>query len=250
MSSRDIANLKQGLVAAWIPSLGSTGYRLVDRVGSNHGVLTNMDASDWVMSGNGLALDFDGNDDQIEIGIPSGYPKGTPLTLSAWVRLSASHTGGVIDIGGENGAVVHCFALVVVSGKAWALSQNNANNQAISTTTLSNNIWYHLTAVFNSATDRQIYVNGVSENTNTTSTIPDGAFFQRIRIGQRSANATDQNFNGQLDDVRLYNRALTPSEIRQLASRRGIGLQPRPKQYTYYQFPSGSKRRRILTGMP
>jgi hypothetical protein len=60
-----------------------------------------------------------------------------------------------------------------------------------------------------------------------------------------------QNFlNGQLDDIRIYNRVLTPPEIRQLASRRGIGLQPRPKQFTYYQFPSGSKRRRILTGMP
>jgi hypothetical protein len=56
-------------------------------------------------------------------------------------------------------------------------------------------------------------------------------------------------FGGQLDDIRIYNRALTPPEIRQLASKRGIGLQPRPKQFTYYQFPSGSKRRRLLTGM-
>ena len=34
--------------------------------------------------------------------------------------------------------------------------------------------------------------------------------------------------NGQLDDLRLYNRALTIAEIRLLASRRGIGLTPLP----------------------
>ena len=34
--------------------------------------------------------------------------------------------------------------------------------------------------------------------------------------------------NGQIDDTRVYDRALTPAEIRLLASRRGIGLTPLP----------------------
>jgi hypothetical protein len=34
--------------------------------------------------------------------------------------------------------------------------------------------------------------------------------------------------NGAVDDIRIYNRALTPAEIRLLASRRGIGLSPLP----------------------
>ncbi len=200
------------------PGSGNTWFDLSGN--NNNGTLTNG------ASYNGFAMNFDGTDDQIEFAIPSSYPKSTPLTLSAWVRQSTSHTGGIVDIGGENGIDVHCFALVVVSGKAWAIAQNSTNYQAISATTLSNNIWYYLTAVFNSATDRQIYVNGVSENTNTTSIAPNPAFFQRGRIGQRSANGTDQNFSGQLDDIRIYNRALSAAEIRALfnAKRRRYGL--------------------------
>jgi hypothetical protein len=43
-----------------------------------------------------------------------------------------------------------------------------------------------------------------------------------------SLSGTGQFLNGSLDDVRLYNRSLTPSEIYLLASRRGIGLSPLP----------------------
>lgn len=43
-----------------------------------------------------------------------------------------------------------------------------------------------------------------------------------------SLGGTGTFLNGQLDDIRLYNRALTPNEILLLASRRGIGLQPLP----------------------
>jgi hypothetical protein len=37
-----------------------------------------------------------------------------------------------------------------------------------------------------------------------------------------------RTLNGQLDDIRLYSRVITPAEIRLLASRRGIGLTPLP----------------------
>jgi hypothetical protein len=71
-----------------------------------------------------------------------------------------------------------------------------------------------------------------------------------LTLGARALFAGAESFFPlKIDDARIYNRSLTPPEIRQLASKRGIGLQPRPKQFTYYQFPSGSKRRRILTGM-
>jgi hypothetical protein len=75
---------------------------------------------------------------------------------------------------------------------------------------------------------------------------------QRLRIAVDAESGVGQQayLQGQMDDIRIYNRTLTLPEIRQLASERGIGLQPRPRQFTYYQFPSGSKRRRILTGMP
>jgi hypothetical protein len=76
--------------------------------------------------------------------------------------------------------------------------------------------------------------------------IDEGAGFLSIGAWDLGFNGSP---NGQIDDVRIYDRKITTNEFYQFASRRGIGLQPRPKQFTYYQFPSGSKRRRILTGM-
>jgi hypothetical protein len=49
-----------------------------------------------------------------------------------------------------------------------------------------------------------------------------------VTIGAISGATSSYNLNGQIDDARIYNRALTPAEIRLLASRRGIGLTPRP----------------------
>jgi hypothetical protein len=43
-----------------------------------------------------------------------------------------------------------------------------------------------------------------------------------------SGSVSAENNQITLDDIRLYNRALTPAEIRLLASRRGIGLTPLP----------------------
>ena len=62
-------NLWKGLAGAWVPAMGVTGGTLRDISGNkNHGTLTNMDpATDWVVGEKGLALDFDGSDDYIEI---------------------------------------------------------------------------------------------------------------------------------------------------------------------------------------
>ena len=58
-----------GLVGAWCPSLGPSGYTLLDRSGrGRHGTLTNMNAgSDWVGSPGGWAIDFDGTNDYIPV---------------------------------------------------------------------------------------------------------------------------------------------------------------------------------------
>ena len=66
------ASLKQGLVGCWIPSISGSGLLLPDLSGrGNNGALTNMDASDWVSSQYGRALDFDGVNDEVRITLNS-----------------------------------------------------------------------------------------------------------------------------------------------------------------------------------
>ena len=222
MSSRDIANLKQGLVAAWIPSLGSTGYRLVDRVGSNHGVLTGMDAgSDWVVSGGAGALDFDGVDDFVTSAFPVSVSISRNVTLSAWVRLQTKtlSTNGLVALLGSASTgfwtLFYSRTLDQFGFEGWDLT-NNPNVLAF---TPSVNVWYSLVGVCQGSTLR-IYVNGIERATNTNTTTVASQSTFTIANG----SGYSQYFNGSIDDVRVFNRALSPPEIHLLASERGIGF--------------------------
>jgi hypothetical protein len=79
-----------------------------------------------------------------------------------------------------------------------------------------------------------IYVDGAATTTTRAfgSTVsPVYATTNYVGIGAEQTgptNGTGKYWPGLLDDIRIYNRALTISEIRLLASRRGIGLQPLP----------------------
>jgi hypothetical protein len=246
-SQQEHSSLSEGLVGAWCPSLGASGYRLVDRSGyGNHGTLTNMDAAtDWVVSGGALSLDFDGSNDRIEA--KALRYLALPLTIACWVKPNT--VSGVQMLASHYGAE---------GNRAWYLALiNNAVRILVSpdgsaipygqggTVTTD---WTHVVGVIG-ASAFQIYLNGNAVSTTLTGSYPTSIFNSTANVIFADRATTDTPLNGQLDDIRIYNRALTPPEIRLLASKRGIGLRSQ-KQTMFYQFPSGSKRRRILTGMP
>jgi hypothetical protein len=72
---------------------------------------------------------------------------------------------------------------------------------------------------------RQAFTNGVQTATAAHSAVVNSSAYD-LFLGRQSG--TTAYFGGQLDDLRLYSRALTLAEIRLLASRRGIGLTPLP----------------------
>ena len=74
-------------------------------------------------------------------------------------------------------------------------------------------MWYHVAGVYNaSAQTLDIYVNGVQDNGTLRGTIPASQINSavNVNIGRRSGG---YYFNGVIDDVRIYNRALSQAEI-------------------------------------
>ena len=79
---------------------------------------------------------------------------------------------------------------------------------------LSTGVWVHLVGVYEPGTAVRIYVNAGTPTSNTTS-IPASQFNNtlNVNLGRRPDGSTTTYLDGTIDDARVYNRALTASEI-------------------------------------
>jgi hypothetical protein len=231
-------SLWDGCVGAWAPSLGQTGLTLRDEsVFGNHGTLTNMDAaSDWVVSGGKGALDFDGSNDYVLVSGSKGLIAGSSnFTISAW-SFAAS---GLERING--GRAIYCERGASGNGilkmdsytsnpVADGLVLTYRNDSGDVTQTVfepgadHRGRWIHAAITFSNGNTFLFYINGVQTNSlswanNNTLTSAN----QTLISGD--AQGPNSRFWGQLDDIRIYNRALSAKEIRTLATRRGIAFE-------------------------
>lgn len=218
--------------ALWIcPSLDTIGNgTLLARDLSNqrnHGTLTNMDAaSDWVAdaaSGGVRALDFDGVNDFVNVPDSGVIRAIGSHSLSFWIR-GSDNTNKVIFEKGVNALLVFQpngpNQLFYLDGNA-----SPANVTNIVTSFIDGN-WHHVTLVFN-GTNRFLFVDSVQRHTSVMS--PLVANTNPLVIGSRSGSFP---FQGRLDDIRYFPRAISALEIATLASQRG------------YNLPSNTRRRR------
>ena len=261
------ASLKQGLVGCWIPSVSGSGNTLPDVSGyGNHGTLTNMSPDDWVSGQYGRALDFDGVNDFLDYGRCDQLSGLGVLSCSFWCYpKSANEMYGLIRynttiaIGSERRA--DYFGIQATGGVLYpmcyfSVAGNPFFFQSFTSTSLpvAQNTWSHVAFSVNLAGNTAtIAVNGVSiAGTRTSGGTPPTATAAQGTVTWRSqtyivSGGTQFYFDGQIDDVRQYNRALTEPEIKLLASRPGIGLQPSPTRLIAREKKTGL-RRKILTG--
>jgi len=231
MPRYEYPSLRQGLVGCWVPSLGASGLSLIDRSGRNaHGTLTNMGGQNsWQPVAGAPAVTLDGTNDFSLSSDRTGLAGNVPWSVAFWLYSSA--TGGtVIYSGGGSSAGL---GILVRLGTSGGLSYSGGTTNCTIANAFDLGKWTHGVFVYPGTVIRETiyYKNGVrlgtvSESPANAANV--AANYSRQSVWLGSLSGTGQFLNGSLDDVRLYNRALTPSEIRLLASRRGIGLQPLP----------------------
>jgi hypothetical protein len=199
------------LVGWWCPSLDATGALLLDRSGrNNHGALTNMDpATDWVVNGGKYSLDLDGLNDYIEFSHSASisFASNSAMSIIAWIKLNASSGYRTI------------ITKRVLSQANYELSLNNTSNQfgffngsifTVSSGAVTVGEWSQLACTV-SSTSGAYFLNGAASGTFSYGI--GAANSGNLFIGREPAA---QFFNGQIDDIRIYNRALTAGEVRQL----------------------------------
>jgi len=195
----------------------SEGSGTTTKDSSGNGVTGTLSGATWTTAGKyGNALSFNGTSAYVNLGNPNVLKGTGSMSWAAWVYATGNppDDGNIISkSSGNNGwefktspdTGAHTFA-ISVTGSTGVAQRNSVTVRALNT-------WYHVAAVYNTTTRTlDIYVNGVLDNGVLTGTIPTARTVpnQNVNIGRRTNGF---NFKGILDEVRVYDRALTQSVI-------------------------------------
>jgi glucose/arabinose dehydrogenase/PKD repeat protein len=196
------------LVASYSFDAGS-GPTLADISGRGH--TGTISGATWSAAGkNGGALSFDGVNDWVTVADTAALDLSTAMTLEAWVRPTSTNRWRTVALKEQTGNLVYALYGNNSGQRASAnLWLGSSEKEARSAGQLAANAWTHLAATYDGAAIR-VYVNGALSGT-TAATGAMAASTGPFRIG---GNAIwDEFFAGQLDDLRLYNRALSATEV-------------------------------------
>lgn len=205
--------LNRGLVDRWRVLPGQFGSdRLYGLRRNIYGTLKN--ALPW--SGNNHpggqgSLDYNGTNHYVDLGNDKQFD-ALQITLSAWFRADTVATTHQMIFTKDDGN--GCWALGINTNKVYSVTfVSNVAKEAIGTTTFTANVWRHVALTCNGVTNT-IYLDGKSDGSVAAGS-PD-VLSQTIMIGRRSQGGSALHFDGSIDDVCYYSRALSAVEIAQL----------------------------------
>jgi hypothetical protein len=216
------SSLDSGLVGYWKFDEGS-GTQANDA--SGNGNTGTVNGATWTTGVFNNALDFNGTSDHVNAGQDASLSITGPVSVSLWVYPRTNNTDMVFMEGSDQ------YIFWVQSNNEVRFADVHGNYVDSPAGILTLNSWNHITAVFSGVTgnavttaNAKIYLNGVSVGNQAggtwgpVTTLPNPVF-----IG--SGNGYNY-FNGQVDEVRIYNRALNAAEVVMLADTTKPNLPP------------------------
>lgn len=211
--------LSTGLVGYWrMDSSDISGTTLSDKSGQgNNGTVTGATPTVGKIS---QGMSFDGSDDLVNITNPGSVLDGKNLTISAWIYPKRSSTSypRIIDRV-YNGQFAFYIADIGFRSLSWALCTTGGcvdHGNGAPSNSINFNQWQHVVLTWD-GTNVSTYVNNVLIETygaGLSGGLSNSTY--NIRIGQRVDAGSNRDFNGSIDDVRIYNRALSAGEIKRL----------------------------------
>ncbi|MEN6425937.1 MAG: LamG-like jellyroll fold domain-containing protein [Phycisphaerales bacterium] len=216
---------------AWWPFDEGSGTTASDRTG-NGNALTFVGDPEWTAGYLDGAIEFDGAGDYLESAIGSGLAVTGEVSMAAWIKLNV--VGVDQKVGGNQNGSTGGFKMTVYSANKVefeirdSTNTSTLNRDVADGTTLEAGVWYHVAGVYSqSAGYIRTYVNGVPDRSLTTTAVL-GASTGPMRIGCEPYTVTSNNFNGIIDDVRVYNHAVTETELPGIMAGGDLGLAKTP----------------------
>ena len=206
-----------GLVGYWNFDNGS-GTTATDSSGNGNAATLNGGAT-WVAGKIGAsALQLNGSTGYASMrNIPFG---GTnPITVCAWMKPDAFNSGRTIF--SEASEIV-----LQMNGTnlQWILNSLSTNDRVSVPSGMTAGNWYHVCGLYSAGTGMQVYINGILHG----SVKPTGSYASvsnQIEIG-RMGGYKSGYFDGAIDEVRVYNRALSAQEVVDTYNAAGSTLPP------------------------
>lgn len=204
-------NLQQGLVGHWTLDESEIDNGTVrDKSGfSNHGTLDGPEPGQPGISG--TACQWNGDGDQIVIDKNGALDVEEKITICAWANLNSGE-----DDNGNPSHHIFSSNYGLIHANFFVQDPSTGNREGANPTVPVDGNWHHLAMTFDGTTVRA-YIDGTLDDTHSyTGTIDSND--NTLKIG--NAAGADWTTDGKIDDVRIYKRALSESEIKELYNQR------------------------------
>ena len=217
--------VENGLVSYW----SFDGGTAEDLFGDNDGTI---EGSPAVVDGKvGDALEFDGVDDFVDMGDPADgsldFGDEKDFSIAAWIKISEVSDQYTIVGKGDDGGNARLLFKVHSSHLLLTLA-NGAGNNVDAVESVADEEWHYVVAVTerkvftNIYVDAELYAEGGPSNGANLDT--EASFF----IGKSHNDSTDLSprrfFKGVIDEVCVYNRALSAEEVQQNFEAKGLAV--------------------------
>jgi hypothetical protein len=214
---KSLPSILSGLVGYWRFE-DPVGATMTDSSGQgNDGILVGKARRTLGKFGQGL--DLDGATAIVQVPHAASLDPGTStFSVSIWLRSRKPDVWAWNVIFKDNGKFQSYYFLAVATKPRFEFSTGDAKVSIDGQTGVNDNKWHHVVAVRNSLYSAQLYVDGVLE---ASGAVPPSASSSVHTNSPLTIGGGNQSFfAGQIDDVRIYNRALSADEVRQLFSGR------------------------------
>jgi hypothetical protein len=147
------------------------------------------------------------------------------VTLSAWYRATSVDTAGAELVSGGNSYLVRLLPTRIQFSKRYTNVAGNGATAVLETPDLPGNAhldgkWHHVAATSNGA-GMKIYFDGTERNTNVRGEEIRYDQARDLWVGRHGNNQTTYDFEGNIDEVTIFGRALAAAEISDLAQQQG-----------------------------
>ncbi len=211
--------IKNGLVGHWtFDGADVTASTVTDKSANGNNGTRNATGTAPIIGKIGQGMKFDGINGNVDIADQSYFsPPNNSMTITGWFKTTATSRGTIV---GKSTASQYEWA-VELNGNAanklnWQLWQSSGAGYGVvdSVSIVNDGKWHYFAATINYGVRQELFLDGVLEATNASFVGSMTDLVANVKIGRRPDGFN--SLNGSTDDIRIYNRVLSPAEIMQL----------------------------------